>query len=43
VMERDARSARGRRPFVFTNCVTGEGLDQVVRSIQSAVAQAVAA
>ena len=43
VMERDARAARSERPFVFTNCFTGEGLDEVVRSIQSAVAQAVAA
>ena len=43
VMDRDARAARGERPFVFTNCFTGEGLDEVVHSIQSAVAQAVAA
>ena len=32
VMERDARAARGDRPFVFTNCFTGEGLDLVVRA-----------
>ena len=43
VMERDARAARGERPFVFTNCFTGEGLDEIVRRVQSAVAQAVAA
>jgi urease accessory protein len=34
VMERDARAARGARPFVFTNCFTGDGLDEVVRLIQ---------
>jgi len=43
VMERDARAARGERPFVFTNCFTGEGLDEIVRRVQSAVAQAVPA
>ena len=35
VMERDARVARGKRPFVFTNCFTGDGLDEVVRCIES--------
>ena len=43
VMERDARIARGERPFVFTNCFTGQGLDDVMRSIQSAAAEAVTA
>ena len=43
VMDRDARAARAERPFVFTNCFTGEGLDEVVNSIQSAAAQAVPA
>jgi urease accessory protein len=43
VMERDAQAARGTRPFVFTNCFTGEGLDEVVRFIESAAAEAVAA
>jgi urease accessory protein len=38
VMERDARTARGERPFVFTNCFTGEGLDEVAKSIEAAVA-----
>src|SRR5262245_37700261 len=38
VMERDARAARGERPFVFTNCFTGEGLDLVVDRIESVVA-----
>jgi urease accessory protein len=39
VMERDALAARGSRPFVFTNCFTGEGIDLVVSSILSAVAR----
>jgi urease accessory protein len=33
VMERDARAVRGERPFVLTNCFTGEGVDEVVRRI----------
>src|SRR5262249_931335 len=37
VMERDARAVRDDRPFVFTNCFTGEGLDEVARRIESAV------
>jgi urease accessory protein len=44
VMERDAQAARGKRPFVFTNCFTGEGLEEVLHRIQHAVAaKAVAA
>ena len=35
VMERDARAQRGERPFVFTNLKTGEGVDRVVRFIES--------
>jgi urease accessory protein len=35
VMERDARRARGDRPFLFTNLRTGEGLDGIVRWIES--------
>jgi urease accessory protein len=34
VMERDARMARGERPFVFTNCFTGEGMDEIVHRIE---------
>jgi urease accessory protein len=34
VMERDARQVRGERPFVFTNCLTGEGLRDVVHRIE---------
>jgi urease accessory protein len=33
VMERDARAVRGERPFVLTNCFTGEGLTQVIERI----------
>lgn len=33
VMERDAGLARGDRPFVFTNCRTGEGLGTVLELI----------
>jgi urease accessory protein len=34
VMERDAKRMRGKRPFVFTNMKTGEGLDQLIRWIE---------
>jgi urease accessory protein len=44
VMESDARAARSERPFVFTNCFTGEGVDEIVHRIQPVVAgQAVSA
>jgi urease accessory protein len=43
VMERDARAARGGRPFVFTNCFTGEGVDEVVHHIEAVVAGRAAA
>jgi urease accessory protein len=33
VMERDARAVRGERPFVLTNCFTGEGLFEVLHRI----------
>jgi len=43
VMERDARAARGERPFVFTNCFTGEGVLEVMHRIQPVVAGRAAA
>ncbi len=43
VMERDARAARGERPFLFTNCFTGEGLDEVVHRLDPVVARWAAA
>jgi urease accessory protein len=33
VMERDARAVRGGRPFLFTNCRTGEGVAAVLDQI----------
>ncbi len=33
VMERDAKTIRGKKPFVFMNCKTGEGIDNVVQYI----------
>jgi urease accessory protein len=35
VMERDARVQRGSRPFVFSNLKTGEGLEAIVRFIET--------
>jgi urease accessory protein len=39
VMERDARAVRGERPFVLTNCFTGDGLDDVMRRISPAISR----
>jgi urease accessory protein len=39
VMDRDARAVRGDRPFVLTNCFTGEGLDEVINPIRSLVSR----
>lgn len=36
VMDRDARRFRGERPFIFTNCMTGEGVDGVLNHIMAA-------
>lgn len=33
IMQRDARLVRQNRPFVFTNCLTGEGVREVARFI----------
>jgi urease accessory protein len=35
VMERDAKKMRGARPFVFSNLKTGQGLDAIVRFIET--------
>ena len=37
VMDRDSRLMRGRKPFVFTNLKTREGVDNVVRWIRQAL------
>jgi urease accessory protein len=35
VMERDSRKMRGARPFVFTNLKTGQGVDAVLKFIET--------
>ena len=35
VMERDAKKMRGARPFVFSNLKTGQGLETIVRFIET--------
>ena len=37
VMEHDARAVRGERPFVLTNCLTGDGLAEVIDQISPVV------
>jgi urease accessory protein len=34
VMDRDARTQRGQRPFLFTNLKVGDGVEQIVRFIE---------
>lgn len=34
VMEADSRLMRGDKPFIFTNCITGEGIPAVVATIR---------
>jgi urease accessory protein len=35
VMDRDARKMRGERPFIFSNLKSGEGLEVIIRWIQT--------
>jgi urease accessory protein len=35
VMDRDAKKMRGRRPFVFSNLKSGQGLDAIVEFIET--------
>jgi urease accessory protein len=37
VVEGDARTVRGNKPFVFVNCKTGEGVDKVAEHIMQDV------
>ena len=37
VMERDSRLMRGSKPFIFTNCKTGEGISEVIGLIRKLV------
>ena len=39
VMDRDARAVRGERPFAFTNCFTGEGLEEIAARIGEVVSR----
>ena len=39
VMDRDSRRMRGDLPFVFTNLLTGEGLDRVVDWVEHRIPQ----
>jgi len=39
VMEHDAGRVRGDRPFVFTNCLTGEGLRTIADRIEHVTAR----
>jgi urease accessory protein len=37
VMERDSRMMRGKKPFLFTNCKTNQGIPQLVQLIRENV------
>src|SRR5262249_49954918 len=39
IMDRDSRRMRGDRPFIFTNLMSGEGLDRVVSWIEPHINQ----
>ena len=41
VMDRDSRRMRGDMPFLFTNLLTGEGLDHVVSWVEHCIPQRV--
>lgn len=32
-MDRDSKLMRGKKPFIFTNCKTGEGVDDLIALI----------
>lgn len=34
VMRHDSKAMRGNKPFVFTNCMTGEGIDELTEMIR---------
>ena len=36
IMRRDLSMVRGDRPFLFTNCRTGEGMDEVLALVLEA-------
>ncbi len=36
-MDTDSRFMRGEKPFIFTNCKTGEGIDMLVNLIRENV------
>ena len=33
-MDRDSRAMRGTKPVVFTNCMTGDGVDEVLKIVE---------
>ena len=37
VMDHDSRLMRGGKPFLFTNCKTGEGVEELARMIREQV------
>jgi urease accessory protein len=37
VMERDSKKMRGKKPFIFTNLNTNQGLDEVIKWIRQSV------
>jgi urease accessory protein len=39
VMDRDSKKMRGDRPYVFTNLLTGEGVDRLVEWVEARIPQ----